>query len=117
MEKALSEVKVSSIFIYPVKSCRGISVSQAPVTPTGITKLTTFPVILTLSDTPFDPFESFCFIHENCSKVCSFVEAQKEMFIEILIRLLNHVVFLIKLNQFVKFILFLLQCSFSISVL
>ncbi|KAK9937246.1 hypothetical protein M0R45_014049 [Rubus argutus] len=35
MEKALSEVKVSSIFIYPVKSCRGISVSQAPVAPTG----------------------------------------------------------------------------------
>ncbi|XP_004293809.1 PREDICTED: mitochondrial amidoxime reducing component 2-like [Fragaria vesca subsp. vesca] len=35
MEKAVAEVKVSSIFIYPVKSCRGISVSQAPVTPTG----------------------------------------------------------------------------------
>ncbi|KAJ6705273.1 MOLYBDENUM COFACTOR SULFURASE FAMILY PROTEIN [Salix purpurea] len=27
--------RVSSIFIYPVKSCRGISVSQAPLTPTG----------------------------------------------------------------------------------
>ncbi|OAY54393.1 mitochondrial amidoxime reducing component 2 [Manihot esculenta] len=27
--------KVSSIFIYPIKSCRGISVSHAPVTPTG----------------------------------------------------------------------------------
>lgn len=27
--------KVSSIFIYPVKSCRGISLSQAPLTPTG----------------------------------------------------------------------------------
>ncbi|KAJ7969410.1 Molybdenum cofactor sulfurase family protein [Quillaja saponaria] len=27
--------KVSSIFIYPVKSCRGIPVSQAPLTPTG----------------------------------------------------------------------------------
>ncbi|KAL6201725.1 hypothetical protein ACLB2K_025437 [Fragaria x ananassa] len=35
MEKAVAEVEVSSIFIYPVKSCRGISVSQAPVTPTG----------------------------------------------------------------------------------
>ncbi|KAK9937243.1 hypothetical protein M0R45_014046 [Rubus argutus] len=35
MEKAASEVKVSSIFIYPVKSCRGISVSEAPITPTG----------------------------------------------------------------------------------
>ncbi|XP_062012245.1 uncharacterized protein LOC133728826 isoform X2 [Rosa rugosa] len=35
MEKAVSEVKVASIFIYPVKSCRGISVSQAHVTPTG----------------------------------------------------------------------------------
>ncbi|KAK1556822.1 hypothetical protein Q3G72_012953 [Acer saccharum] len=28
-------VKVGSIFIYPIKSCRGISVSQAPLTPTG----------------------------------------------------------------------------------
>ncbi|XP_054776571.1 uncharacterized protein LOC129285052 [Prosopis cineraria] len=28
-------VKVSSIFIYPIKSCRGISVPQAPLTPTG----------------------------------------------------------------------------------
>ncbi|KAI4332081.1 hypothetical protein L6164_017019 [Bauhinia variegata] len=27
--------KVSSIFVYPIKSCRGISVSQAPLTPTG----------------------------------------------------------------------------------
>ncbi|XP_059437115.1 uncharacterized protein LOC132170235 [Corylus avellana] len=27
--------KVSSIFIYPIKSCRGISVRQAPITPTG----------------------------------------------------------------------------------
>ncbi|KAK3189058.1 hypothetical protein Dsin_028619 [Dipteronia sinensis] len=27
--------KVGSIFIYPIKSCRGISVSQAPLTPTG----------------------------------------------------------------------------------
>ncbi|XP_050233622.1 uncharacterized protein LOC126682104 [Mercurialis annua] len=27
--------KVASIFIYPIKSCRGISVSQAPLTPTG----------------------------------------------------------------------------------
>lgn len=26
---------VSSIFIYPIKSCRGISVPQAPITPTG----------------------------------------------------------------------------------
>ncbi|XP_011022318.1 PREDICTED: mitochondrial amidoxime reducing component 2-like isoform X2 [Populus euphratica] len=28
--------KVSSIFVYPVKSCRGISLSQAPLTPTEI---------------------------------------------------------------------------------
>ncbi|CAN0905657.1 Mitochondrial amidoxime reducing component 2 [Linum grandiflorum] len=28
-------VTVSSIFIYPIKSCRGISVPQAPLTPTG----------------------------------------------------------------------------------
>ncbi|XP_009340267.2 mitochondrial amidoxime reducing component 2 isoform X1 [Pyrus x bretschneideri] len=38
MEKAVAAeaiAKVSSIFIYPVKSCRGISVSQAPLTPTG----------------------------------------------------------------------------------
>ncbi|KAI4332082.1 hypothetical protein L6164_017020 [Bauhinia variegata] len=27
--------RVSSIFVYPIKSCRGISVSQAPLTPTG----------------------------------------------------------------------------------
>ncbi|KAI9198852.1 hypothetical protein LWI28_023083 [Acer negundo] len=27
--------KVGSLFIYPIKSCRGISVSQAPLTPTG----------------------------------------------------------------------------------
>ncbi|KAK2635031.1 hypothetical protein Ddye_029823 [Dipteronia dyeriana] len=27
--------KVGSIFIYPIKSCRGICVSQAPLTPTG----------------------------------------------------------------------------------
>ena len=27
--------KISSIFIYPIKSCRGISVSQAPISPTG----------------------------------------------------------------------------------
>ncbi|XP_050233623.1 LOW QUALITY PROTEIN: uncharacterized protein LOC126682105 [Mercurialis annua] len=27
--------QVASIFIYPIKSCRGISVSQAPLTPTG----------------------------------------------------------------------------------
>lgn len=37
MEKTSSEptAEVSSIFIYPIKSCRGISVSQAPLTPTG----------------------------------------------------------------------------------
>ncbi|KAM5587037.1 mitochondrial amidoxime reducing component 2 [Rosa sericea] len=38
MEKQPSQeatAKVSSIFIYPVKSCRGISVSEAPITPTG----------------------------------------------------------------------------------
>ncbi|KAE8664204.1 malate dehydrogenase [Hibiscus syriacus] len=28
--------KISSIFIYPIKSCRGISVPQAPLTPTEI---------------------------------------------------------------------------------
>ncbi|KAK9267400.1 hypothetical protein L1049_009825 [Liquidambar formosana] len=37
MEKVSSEAtaQVTSIFIYPIKSCRGISVSQAPITPTG----------------------------------------------------------------------------------
>ncbi|KAM5587036.1 mitochondrial amidoxime reducing component 2 [Rosa sericea] len=38
MEKQPSQeatAKVSSIFIYPVKSCRGISVSESPITPTG----------------------------------------------------------------------------------
>ncbi|KAI4371225.1 hypothetical protein MLD38_019487 [Melastoma candidum] len=29
------KARVSSIFIYPIKSCRGISVRQAPITPTG----------------------------------------------------------------------------------
>lgn len=27
---------ISSIMVYPIKSCRGISVSQAPITPTGL---------------------------------------------------------------------------------
>lgn len=30
-----TEAKVKSIFVYPIKSCRGISLSQAPLTPTG----------------------------------------------------------------------------------
>ncbi|AES65110.2 putative molybdenum cofactor sulfurtransferase [Medicago truncatula] len=34
-ESATPEAKVSGIFIYPVKSCRGISLSQAPLTPSG----------------------------------------------------------------------------------
>ncbi|PRQ30136.1 hypothetical protein RchiOBHm_Chr5g0021301 [Rosa chinensis] len=41
MEKLPSQeatAKVSSIFIYPVKSCRGISVSEAPITPTAYTQ-------------------------------------------------------------------------------
>ncbi|KAE8713956.1 malate dehydrogenase [Hibiscus syriacus] len=32
---AVADAKISSIFIYPIKSCRGISVPQAPLTPTG----------------------------------------------------------------------------------
>ncbi|TYI79296.1 hypothetical protein E1A91_D05G013000v1 [Gossypium mustelinum] len=32
---AAADAKISSIFIYPVKSCRGISVPHAPLTPTG----------------------------------------------------------------------------------
>ncbi|GMI81174.1 hypothetical protein like AT1G30910 [Hibiscus trionum] len=41
MEKSASstgtaaDAKISSIFIYPIKSCRGISVPHAPLTPTG----------------------------------------------------------------------------------
>uniref|UniRef100_A0A7N0UE58 MOSC domain-containing protein n=1 Tax=Kalanchoe fedtschenkoi TaxID=63787 RepID=A0A7N0UE58_KALFE len=35
-EEASAAAAVSSIFIYPIKSCRGISVSQAPITPTGL---------------------------------------------------------------------------------
>lgn len=35
MEKVVPEAKVSSILIYPIKSCRGISLPQAPLTPTG----------------------------------------------------------------------------------
>lgn len=34
--------RVSSIFVYPVKSCRGISVPQAPITPTGKTDMINF---------------------------------------------------------------------------
>lgn len=34
-EGAASAARVKSIFIYPIKSCRGISVSQAPISPTG----------------------------------------------------------------------------------
>ncbi|KAI5667283.1 hypothetical protein M9H77_17136 [Catharanthus roseus] len=34
-EPTAAAAKVASIFVYPIKSCRGISVSQAPVTPTG----------------------------------------------------------------------------------
>lgn len=28
--------RVSSLFVYPIKSCKGISLSQAALTPTGI---------------------------------------------------------------------------------
>ncbi|KAK7260550.1 hypothetical protein RIF29_26694 [Crotalaria pallida] len=35
-QPAPPEAKVSAIFIYPIKSCRGISVPSAPVTPTGL---------------------------------------------------------------------------------
>ncbi|XP_010519022.1 PREDICTED: mitochondrial amidoxime-reducing component 1 [Tarenaya hassleriana] len=40
MENVLSPAaelaaRVSSLFVYPIKSCRGISLSQAPLTPTG----------------------------------------------------------------------------------
>nr|GEY56242.1 mitochondrial amidoxime reducing component 2-like [Tanacetum cinerariifolium] len=31
----MGEAKVKSIFIYPIKSCRGISLSQAPLSSTG----------------------------------------------------------------------------------
>ncbi|ESW10851.1 hypothetical protein PHAVU_009G243300 [Phaseolus vulgaris] len=36
MESAIPAPKVSRLFIYPIKSCRGISVSHAPLTPTGL---------------------------------------------------------------------------------
>lgn len=32
---AAAAARIESIFIYPIKSCRGISVSQAPIVPTG----------------------------------------------------------------------------------
>ena len=59
--------KVSSIFVYPIKSCRGISVSQAPISVTGNfsgsvsglifkTLLLTHPTSLT-----FLPFKFFKF--------------------------------------------------------
>lgn len=32
---APAAAQVKSIFVYPIKSCRGISVSQAPITSTG----------------------------------------------------------------------------------
>lgn len=34
-ETTAATAKVKSIFIYPIKSCRGISVAQAPLAPTG----------------------------------------------------------------------------------
>lgn len=37
MEGAAAVARVKSIYVYPIKSCRGISVPQAPLTPTGIT--------------------------------------------------------------------------------
>lgn len=30
-----ASARVKTIFVYPIKSCRGISVAQAPVSPTG----------------------------------------------------------------------------------
>jgi len=32
---SIPEAKISAIFIYPIKSCRGISLSHAPLTPSG----------------------------------------------------------------------------------
>lgn len=35
-ESATPEAQISGIFIYPIKSCRGISLSHAPLTPSGL---------------------------------------------------------------------------------
>lgn len=35
LSQTIPAVKVSRLFIYPIKSCRGISVSYAPLTPAG----------------------------------------------------------------------------------
>ena len=75
MAQALSSkptARISSIFIYPIKSCRGISVSQAPITPTGKTNRTQFFIYIYIKFhflffhfCLFDPFFScsLCF-HE-----------------------------------------------------
>jgi hypothetical protein len=34
-ESSTPDAKISGIFIYPIKSCRGISLSHAPLTPSG----------------------------------------------------------------------------------
>ncbi|KAG4990554.1 hypothetical protein JHK87_024011 [Glycine soja] len=36
LSQTIPAVKVSRLFIYPIKSCRGISVSYAPLTPAGL---------------------------------------------------------------------------------
>ncbi|WJX23853.1 hypothetical protein P8452_13036 [Trifolium repens] len=35
-ESSTPDAKISGIFIYPIKSCRGISLSHAPLTPSGL---------------------------------------------------------------------------------
>jgi hypothetical protein len=37
------EVRVKALYIYPVKSCRGIAVPHASITPTGILRVSPLP--------------------------------------------------------------------------
>lgn len=37
-----SDAKVTGLFIYPVKSCRGIPLSNAPLTPSGTTYIASY---------------------------------------------------------------------------
>jgi hypothetical protein len=43
---ATPDAKVTGLFTYPVKSCRGISLSNAPLTPSGTTYIPSYFIFL-----------------------------------------------------------------------
>lgn len=62
--------KVTSIFIYPIKSCRGISVSQAPISPTGTSLIT--------HSLKFQSFSNFFILDSCCLYACVCVDIERE---------------------------------------